>query len=136
VHRLISDLSALITGPKHKVIVAGDFNIMHGYGEHGSSFWAARYETVFQRMAALGFRFVGPQMPNGRQADPWPDELPKDSKNVPTYHHSRQTPATATRQLDFVFASETIAERVQVRAMNGVDEWGPSDHCRVVIDVR
>ncbi len=64
-----------------------------------------------------------------------PDELPKNSKNVPTYRTKQQTPATAARQLDFVFASESIAERVRVRAMNDVADWGPSDHCRVVIEV-
>jgi hypothetical protein len=41
---------------------------------------------------------VGPQAPDGgRQADPWPEELPAGSRNVPTYHRSRKTPATATR---------------------------------------
>jgi hypothetical protein len=79
--------------------------------------------------------FVGPQAPNGRQADPWPEELPVDSKNVPTFHHSQATPATASRQLDFVFASQSIADKVKVRALNSVDEWGPSDHCRIQIDV-
>lgn len=134
-HRLISDISPLITSRNHKILIAGDLNILHGHGERGNEYWKARYETVFTRMTALGLRFVGPQAPNGRQADPWPEELPKASKNVPTFHHSRQTPATATRQMDFVFASETIADRVRVRAMNGVEEWGPSDHCRVIIDV-
>jgi hypothetical protein len=28
-----------------------------------------------------------------------------------------------------------IAESVNVRALNEVDEWGPSDHCRIVISV-
>jgi hypothetical protein len=86
-------------------------------------------------MDALGLRFVGPQAPRGRQADPWPSELPEGSKNVPMFHSTQQTPATATRQLDFVFASESIADRVQVRALNEIAEWGPSDHCRIVIDV-
>ena len=79
--------------------------------------------TVFARAEALGLRFVGPQHPNGRQAEPWPDELPTDSRCVPTFHHNRQTPATATRQLDFVFASRSLADAVSVRAMNAVDEW-------------
>ena len=130
-----SDISPLIANRRHKILVAGDFNILRGYGEHGSPYWGGRYETVFTRMEALGLSFVGPEAPNGRQADPWPDELPRASKNVPTYRSTRQTPATATRQLDFVFASESIADRVRARAMNGIDEWGPSDHCRVVIDI-
>ena len=66
-------------------MAAGDLNILHGHGEHGSKYWAARYETVFARMEALGLPFVGPQAPHGRQADPWLDELPSDSRNVPTY---------------------------------------------------
>ena len=77
--------------------------------------------------------FVGPQAPYGRQANPWPDELPHDSKNVPTYY--TENPETATRQLDFVFASRWFADSIKVRAMNSVEEWGPSDHCRIEIEV-
>lgn len=54
---------------------------------------------------------------------------------MPTFHHSRQKPETATRQLDFVFASKALSDRVKVRALNTPAEWGPSDHCRLVIDV-
>ena len=137
-HRLVSDLSGLIgTQNKHKIIAAGDLNILYGYGEYGSPYWGKRYNTVFDRMAALGLRFVGPQAPDGgRQAEPWPEELPEGSLNVPTFHTNRQTPATASRQLDFVFASESIADRVSVKALNSVEEWGPSDHCRIMIELR
>ena len=135
-HRLLSDISGLVTGGgAEKLIVAGDLNILFGYGEHGDAYFAARYQSVFDRAAAMGLRFLGPRAPNGRQATPWPAELPADSGNVPTFHHSRQTPETATRQLDFVFATEDIADEVQVRALNGIGEWGPSDHCRVAISV-
>jgi endonuclease/exonuclease/phosphatase family metal-dependent hydrolase len=134
-HRLISDISPLVARRGHKLLIAGDFNILRGYGEYGSAYWAGRYDSIFSRMEALGVRFVGPEAPHGRQADPWPDELPKNSKNVPTYRSRQQTPATAARQLDFVFASESLAERVRVHARNEVADWGPSDHCRVVIDV-
>lgn len=135
-HRLISDLSVLIGQQKgHRILVAGDLNILYGYGENGSAYWASRYATVFRRMQALGLSLVGPQAPAGRRADPWPDELPRTSNNVPTYHTTRQTPATATRQLDFVFASSGLAECVRVRALNDPDHWGPSDHCRVEIEV-
>ena len=79
---------------------------------------------------------MGPQSPNGRQADPWPDWLPKDSKNVPTYYNIGSSPAEATNQLDYVFASRSIAHRVTTRALNNTpEEWGPSDHCRVLIEV-
>jgi len=136
-HRLISDLCAFIgQQDRHRIIAAGDFNILYGYGEGNSKYWERRYDKVFDRMATLGFRFMGPQAPDGgRQANPWPDELPADSKNVPTYHSNRQTPETAARQLDYVFASESIADRVKVRALNKPEEWGPSDHCRIMIEL-
>jgi exonuclease III len=136
VHRLISDLSALVgKQTEHRILAAGDLNILHGYGEFGSTYWASRYATVFARMEALGLSFVGPQAPEGRCAHPWPQELPAESKNVPTYHTRHQTPATATRQLDFVFASNDLAKTTRVCAMNQVEDWGPSDHCRLEIKV-
>lgn len=136
VHRLISDLSVFASKRfARDILVAGDLNILHGYGEYGDEYWAGRYETVFSRMAALGFKFVGPQAPDGRQAEPWPGELPRTSLNVPTYHTRQQTPETCTRQLDFVFASGRLADRVHVSALNEPDQWGPSDHCRLEIRV-
>ena len=135
-HRLISDISGLVarqTG--HRIIAAGDLNSLYGYGENGSPYWAARHKTIFDRFAAIGLVFVGPQSPNGRQAEPWPSELPTTSRNVPTYYTSHQAPATATRQLDFVFASADLASQVDVRALNTIDGWGSSDHCRLEITV-
>ena len=135
-HRVVSDLSVFIGSQQnHRILAAGDLNILRGYGEYGNTYWAARYQNVFTRMEALGLPFVGPQTPHGRQADPWPAELPPDSKNVPTYHSNRQTPATATRQLDFVFASEGLADSVSVCALNEPEQWGSSDHCRLEIEV-
>ncbi len=136
-HRLISDLSAFIGRRRdHRILAAGDLNILHGYGERGNRYRALRYGTVFDRMEALGLPFIGPQYPHGRQADPWPKELPRGSANVPTYYSVRQgRPAAATRQLDFVFASRGFADSVSVRAMNEPEQWGPSDHCRLEIEV-
>lgn len=134
-HRILSDLSALLGRRDHRLIVAGDWNLLRGYDENADAYWKARYDTVFERAEALGLMFIGPQHPHGRQAQPWPEELPSDSLCVPTFHHSGQTPVTATRQLDFVFASTSLADRVEVRAMNTPETWGPSDHCRVVIDL-
>ena len=136
VHRLISDLSALV-GQRggRRIIAAGDLNILLGYGEYGNQYWATRYATVFDRLAAIGLTMVGPQAPRGRQADPWPSELPTHSRNVPTYFTTRQSPETATRQLDFVFASADLADRITVTALNEPACWGPSDHCRLEIVV-
>ena len=43
-------------------------------------------------------------------------------------------PETATRQLDYVFASKELAGPLKVRALNAPEEWGPSDHCRIEIE--
>ncbi|RQD69544.1 MAG: hypothetical protein D5S00_06705, partial [Tindallia sp. MSAO_Bac2] len=136
-HRLISDLSSLIgQQKKHRIIAAGDLNILYGYGEYGSTYWKRRYDTVFDRFSALGLSFVGPQAPGGGvQASPWPSELPKESRNVPTFRTNKNKPETASRQLDFVFASESIADRLSVRAANSEKEWGLSDHCCVFINI-
>ena len=92
---------------------------------------------MFERAEALGLGLglglVGPFAPHGRMADPRPVELPDGARDVPTYHTRTQGPAGTQRQLDFVFASTLIAERIEVRALNCVEEWGPSDHCRVAI---
>ena len=136
VHRLLSDLAAVVTGPRgHKLIAAGDLNVLHRYGERGDPYWAARYATVFDRAEAMGLRFVGPQAPNGRQATPIPAELPAASLDVPTYHTRQQQPGGAARQLDFVFASSVLADRVSVTALNEVNNWGQSDHCRIEIEL-
>ena len=134
-HRLVSDISGLLaTNHRHRVIVAGDFNIFYGHGEGGSVYWKERYASVFARFEALGMKFVGPQFPDGgRQADSRPDTLPAESMNVPTFYSNRQKPATATWQLDFVFASRSLSDRIRVRALNAIEEWGPSDHCRIEI---
>ena len=133
-HRVISDLSLMVGRQSgHRVIAAGDLTVLYGYGEN--DYWKRRYDTVFDRMAAIGLPLVGPRYPSGRRAVPWPSELPKNSLNVPTYHHPQQTPTTATRQLDFVFASESLADSISVRALNSPEEWGPSDHCRLEITI-
>jgi exonuclease III len=42
----------------------------------------------------------------------------------------------ATRQLDFVFCSTPLAERVRASALNrDLQEWGPSDHSRILIEL-
>ena len=137
VHRLISDLSILIGQQRgHRIIAAGDLNILRGYGENGSDYWRARYSTVFDRMEAIGLTCVGPCLPDGGLPPSISvTERPHDSTTVPTFRTQRTKPETATRQLDFVFASHDLAPRVRTRALNRPDEWGPSDHCRLEIEL-
>ena len=131
----MSDLTALVASQRgHRILVSGDWNILHGYGEHGSPYWAARYQSVFDRLEAIGLRFIGPQQPNGLPAMPTPAELPRASRDVPTFRTVERDPTSAQRQLDFVFASADLAKQVaRVAVMNGAEEWGGSDHCRVVV---
>ena len=90
---------------------------------------------VWNRMKAIGLEFMGPQCPNGRQAMPVPDYLPSDTANVVTFHRPGQSVENADQQLDYVFASRGFHERVTTRALNSIDEWGASDHCRLLIEV-
>ena len=140
VHRITSDLSTFIgheNSQTHRILAAGDLNILHGYGDGGRPpYWDARYRSVFERMAAIGMEFVGPQAPDGRQAETLATHEPEDSRNVVTFYLPGRNPTTASNnQLDYVFASRGFHESVNVRAMNGVEEWGASDHCRLLIEV-
>ena len=138
-HRIISDLSAFIGNvdpATHRILAAGDLNTCYDTKEgHNKKWTTARDHTIWDRMHALGLEYLGPWHPNGRQAQPTPDFMKPGNRNVVTYHKSTQSPATAQQQLDYVFASRGFHEGVTVRALNGVDEWRASDHCRLLIGV-
>lgn len=137
-HRIISDLSAFIgsmDASTHRILAAGDLNMCFGTLDKVAGGFAVRERTVWDRMDAIGLEFLGPQSPNGRQAFPTPNYLPHDTKNVPTYHPNRGSPETAVNQLDYAFASRGFHEGIKVRALNEVECWGPSDHCRLLIEV-
>jgi hypothetical protein len=53
-HRILSDLSSLADRRDHRLVIAGDWNLLRGYGEHGDGYWKARYDTVIERAEALG----------------------------------------------------------------------------------
>ena len=61
-------------------------------------------------------------------------DVPPDTMNIPTCHAPRQTPATARNQLDYAFASRGLHAGIRVRALNSVEEWGASDHCRLLME--
>ena len=138
VHRIISDISAFIghENPEtHRILAAGDLNVAYGHG-FGVPYWEARHRTVFERMEAIGLEFMGPQLPNGRQAETLATGEPADSRNVVTFYLPGKNPETASNnQLDFVFASRGFHESIKVRALNSIEDWGPSDHCRLEIEV-
>ena len=78
--------------------------------------WWNSETNVFGDMMRIGLPLVGP--------------------HSATYYSPlhRQTPSDASLQLDYVFASRAIAHRLKVRALNDPSDWGPSDHCRIVVD--
>ena len=137
-HRILSDLSVLIgyeDPPRHRILAAGDLNMFCGATGRRLSL-PERERTVWDRFETLGLEFLGPQAPNGRAASSPQPDVPDDTRNVPTYYFPQQrSSAKANRQLDYVFASRGFHERVKVRALNGIDEWGSSDHCRLLIEV-
>ncbi|MCQ3809366.1 MAG: hypothetical protein KTV68_02295 [Acidimicrobiia bacterium] len=137
-HRIITDLSAFI-GHKdpgtHRILAAGDLNMIYGATEDNRLALPTRERTVFDRMAALGLEFLGPQFPDGRQAELTPQGLPADTLNVPTFRNAGKSPETAKNQLDYAFASHGFHQEITVRAMNSPEEWGSSDHCRLWIEV-
>ena len=102
-------------------------SIASGEFDHLEDFW--------DMMSSMGLEFMGPQYPNGRQANPRPEYLPSDTKNVVTFQRPGQSLEDADQQLDFVFASRGFHERVKAIALNSVEEWGASDHCRILIEV-
>ena len=135
VHRILSDLQSFmdyLDPSRYPMLAAGDLNLCYGATEAP---WYERERIVWDRFQALGLEFLGPQHPNGRAASSTPPDSPADTRDVPTYHTNRQTPAEANRQLDYAFASRGFHETVTVRALNGVEEWGSSDHCRLLIEV-
>ncbi len=93
-------------GPKLPYIVGADLTT-----------WWDSETTVFGDMMRIGLPLTGP--------------------HAATFYSPplRQELSDATLQLDYVFASRPIAHRLTVRALNEPDDWGPSDHCRIVIDL-
>ena len=143
-HRIISDLSGFIahTNPaNHRIIAAGDLNTIYDATKEHPYETPERMRTIFNRMRAIGLEFLGPRAPKGgRKADPTPQGLRPNTRNVPTYLSPQQMKdmkkngVLSGNQLDYVFASRGFHERVSVRALNAPNEWGPSDHCRIVIE--
>ncbi len=127
-HRIISDISAFIgnTDPAtHRIIVAGDFNLTNDDDAPDQDFMP-RERTVWERLDALGLEYLGPRST--------PDGAGRVLR-TPTYRPVEQVPESAEWQLDHVFASRGFHEQIEVRALNSPEEWGASDHCRLLIEI-
>lgn len=119
-HRMISDLSVFVSpSPRatHRIVAGGDLNIrLLDRAEPNHD-----VDSILLRMAALEMDYLGPKT--------------SDNGRVPTFLASGQEPANATQALDHVFASRHFRESITVRALNGSDEWGSSDHCRLIVEI-
>ena len=136
-HRIISDLSTFVGShdpTTHRILAGGDLNLIYGTLDNASKDLPERTRSVFDRFNDLGLELVGPQSPNGRVAVPTPSILSSNTRNVPTFALHKK-PENARHQLDYVFASRGFHKTIRTQALNGIDEWGPSDHCRILIDV-
>lgn len=135
-HRMISDLSRLVGGNTH-LVAAGDLNVWNIRGEPAPfkhlEGGGANYQTVFDRMAAIGVPFVGPHGPEAGRQPEYADS--REAANVVTFQLAgNPSGATREQQLDFVFATKKVRP-LSVRALNEPHEWGPSDHCRILIEI-
>ena len=74
----------------HRILAAGDLNMAYGTLDNSWESLAVRERTVFDRMEALGLKYLGPQFPAGRRADPTPAHLPEDTRNVPTFFSNKE----------------------------------------------
>ena len=138
-HRIISDVSAFVRHhdpSKHRILLAGDMNTFYGAVREGGLAKPFREAVAFDRLDRLGLNFLGPQIQQGRRSERQPERgMPKDTQNVPTYCKPGESRDNARDQLDYVFASRGFHDSVTVRALNEIDEWGSSDHCRLLIEV-
>ena len=133
-HRILSDISAFIgheDPSRHSILAAGDLNMI--YGATGNTLALPERERAFwDRVAALGLEFLGPQAPHGWQPEaPQPDVSP-DTKNVPTWVRSGRPPEEANRQFDYAIASRGFHEtgdgaRPQPRGRMGPERPLPAD---------
>lgn len=133
-HRIISDFSIFIRHAdpqKHRILLAGDMNAFYGAIHEKGDGKPYREANAFDRLGSLGMEFLGPQHPNGRQSERVDDSIAAGTKNVATYRTTRGK----ENQLDYVCASRGFHESIRARALNSVEEWGPSDHCRILIEI-
>ena len=70
----------------------------------------------------------GPRQDDANQRDASP------SRTVAASDGTREPGETTTR-MDHVPASRGFHARVPARAMNGADDGGPSDHCRLAVRI-
>ena len=138
VHSIISDLSTF-TGHEnpqtHRILATGDLNILHGYGDGGRPpYWEARYRSVFERMQAIGLEFVGPQAPNGRQAETLATHEPPGLPQRGDVRPPRQEPSDGKQQsAGLRLRLARIPRQPEGAAYERRRGVGRKHHCRLLI---
>jgi hypothetical protein len=66
----LSDLSPLLSARGHRLLAAGDLNVLYGYGEHGNVVAKRRHHPVQPSATAAGGRCSRPARPSSPGASP------------------------------------------------------------------
>jgi hypothetical protein len=116
VHRAISDFAPLYWGRQH-VLLAGDLNVWHGYGE-----WSKGYATVFDRLTAEGFDLLGPFGAAPLEGCPCASA---ECRHLGTFRKGDQR----IWQTDYVLGKGLRG----VACSSVLSSWDVSDHCAIRI---
>ena len=136
-HRAISNLSAYI-GHKdpatHQILVAGDFNLIHEATEQNPLALPEWDKGVF----ALCNRSGSSSWDCNIRTEGWP--LRHKGAFGRTRRTFRRTTPHTSNQARQQTSSTTYLCRgfhrnVRTHGLNEPEQWGPSDHCRIVIEV-
>jgi exonuclease III len=139
-HRAISDLTRLWYGyVEPKVVIAGDWNVWHNYGNAPRSdirAWSKRSDAVFRRLEAEGLELKGPF--GDKPLDRCPCGPRADCRHLQTYWHNHKEDSTPY-QTDYVAATKAVkmsAPRV-VSHVGSKSVWssGLSDHAPVLFEI-
>ena len=89
-HRLVSDLAALVSRQHgHRIVAAGDLNLMYGYSADGSLDWTGRYRTVFDRLEAIGLVFGRTTVRRRQKSQSVAGGIAKGQQECPNLAHDR-----------------------------------------------
>jgi exonuclease III len=141
VHRAISDLTRLWGSHRSRVVIAGDWNAWHRYGDRDPAArqvhqWSTRNNTVFARLEAEGLQVAGPF--GESPLDRCPCGADPECRHVQTYWHQYEEGAKPY-QTDYVLATSTveITGVSVVTHLNGEALWntGISDHAPLIFDL-
>lgn len=133
-HRALSDLTILFQDRNRpNIVVAGDLNIYRQWAKADSgAYWSPRYDTVFDRLAAYGLAFRGPE---GRAPlDRCPCGQGEQCRHVRTFAFQKKV-TNRPYQLDYVFSTDSV-EVLSCDVISDASDWTYSDHLPVEVLVR